>query len=145
MITCFRFHRHHNCRVELAYPAAAPYHIVTLVHCRWRLFTGLNFEVEHFFTALAEGQTITCVAYFASGRFLTASENNVVFWVKRAVTLTGAKGTYDGNGLFVTDDEFVLDAPCVAAQVTIDDETSDEMAVCSSGTVVFCAAETLAQ
>ena len=62
------------------------------------------------------------------------------------MTLTGAKGTYDGNGLFVTDDEFELDAPCVAAQVTIDDETSDEMAVCStsSGTVVFCAAETLA-
>ena len=63
-----------------------------------------------------------------------------------AQELTGAKGTCDGNGLFVTDDEFVLDAPCVAAQVTIDDETSDEMAVCStsSGTVVFCAAETLA-
>jgi len=106
-----------------------------------------NFEIEHYFTASAENQPITCVAYFGSGRFLSASENNVIFWQKRAVTLTGASGTHDGNGLFVSEDEFELDSPCVAAQVgTIDSETSDEMAVCStsSGSVVFCAAETLA-
>ena len=102
-----------------------------------------NFELEHYFSA--SEQSITCVNYLNNGeRILTASENNLVFWQKRNLVLNGTKGTYDGNGLYVTDDEFELDAECLAAQISADD--SDEMAVCttSSGTVVFCATETLA-
>ena len=65
-----------------------------------RLTLKSNFE-HHF---IASQQPLTCVSYFTSGRILTASENNVVFWQKRNVT--GQTGSYDGNGLFITDDEF---------------------------------------
>ena len=78
-----------------------------------------NFENEHYFTA--SQQLLTCVSFFTSGRILTPSENNVVFWQKRNVTLIAQTGSYDGNGLFITDDEFELDSACISALVSNDD------------------------